>query len=157
MRSGFNSRNAAIKAAGAVTFATSSELRQWLKSKEIVKMYDDPNLPTAETSSLWKAFVDGMRPELRRPWRKSSGVAKAKWYKPLKPSVGVGLRIINSSEGSAQIFGADYEPLGELSMTLASDHRGLLLATTLEGGEKVGWNYLGPDDLFPKATPSTQS
>jgi hypothetical protein len=157
MRSGFNSRNAAIKVVkdGSCTFTTMMEMRLWLRSKERVQLYDDPNWPTPETSALWKAFVDGMRPELHRSWQKSHEIAGVKWYNSFKPNSGLGLRMMNVNEGVTRVFGADYEALGELAVTLNPDRCGLLRATALDGGDKIGLDYLGPDDLLLKSTTPT--
>jgi hypothetical protein len=154
MRFGFNSRNAAIKAvkAGGGTFTTMSEMRLWLRSKELIQLYDDSNWPTSETSALWKAFVDGMRPEVRRSWQKSREVAEVKWYNSFEPNSGLGLRMRNVGKAATRVFGADYEALGELAVTLNPDRCGLLLATTLDDVSKVGLDYLGPDDLLLKST-----
>lgn len=157
MRSGFNSRSAAIKAVkdGGGTFTTMNEMRLWLKSKDLVQLYNNPNWPTPEMSALWRTFVDGMRPELRRSWQKSQEITGVKWYNSFEPKSGLGLRMINVSEGFTQVFGADYEALGELAVTLNPDRCGLLRATVLDGGDKVDLDYLGPDDLlFKSATPT---
>jgi superfamily II DNA/RNA helicase len=151
MRSGFTSRTGAIKAVEdtAATFTTLGELRQWLKSKETSDRYGNNDWPTPETNSLWRSFVDGMRPDAQKKWKKSSGVLASKWYGQPNLDVDSALRIVGSSDGSkGQILGPDYELLGEVSAALAPDRLGLLLATVKEKGKSVAWTYLGPDDPF---------
>jgi hypothetical protein len=91
-----------------------------------------------------------MRPEFRRSWSETAGIANAKWYGSSKPEGGLPLRIMSSNDGVAKILSPDYMPLGELAVSLDPHRRGLLLATTKSGGDEVNWKYLGPDDMLCK-------
>jgi superfamily II DNA/RNA helicase len=150
MRAGFNSRTAAVKAVaeGAAAFTTMAEMRAWLTTDKLTSLYSDDKWPTLETNALWRTFVDGMRPELNRPWKKTEMLSDVQWKDEYKPSTGTALRMMNIDKDVTRIFSADYEAVGDLSLALNPDRAGLLRATTTNDGQKIKLDYLGPDDLF---------
>lgn len=149
MKSGFASRQAAIKAVndGNGTFASLGELRLWLKSLEVSALSQQANWPTTQTHDMWVAFLDGFHVGRNRKWEKCHEEIAVNWFDDDAPVAGTPLRL--SSDGDyTNILSADYEVLGRTDDAIEPDYKGLVRASVSEGLESVIVTAFGPSRLF---------
>jgi hypothetical protein len=150
IRSGFSSRLAAIKAVedGEGHFQTAGELRQWIKSETVSNLSEDMAWPSPETHELWKAFVHSLLPSQRQTWRRIRKTAKVKWIDGLRPSPSTPLSISGYNKCQSLVLSAEYEYIGQLTIPLNPDRKGLLRAVVGAEDDTIDLDYLGPDDIY---------
>ena len=151
IRAGFSSRLSAIKVIKdtSATFESPRQLREWLKSKDIVeRTQGDPNWPTPETSQMWKAFVDGFTPPASKIWRPQSHDLSLDLMADAPPiSTGMPVTIAHDDSGTV-VFSPDLQPIGRLKTPLNACRAGLLVATANAEKTSISAEYVGPNDLF---------
>ena len=150
MQSGFGSRSAAIKVARENSPALESyqNLRDWLKSEEVVSFSDDADWPTPETHDLWVSFVKNFSSAAQSRWRKKKLLLRVIWDDGKRPAHGAALKIITRSDGKSIVLNAQSDRIGKLKKKLNSCRKGLLLSDAIDATGEIQLIYCGPNDLF---------
>jgi hypothetical protein len=146
MQAGFSSRLAAIIAVtdGAGGFTKGRELLSWLRSAAVKALGEDPAWPSPETHLLWKQFVRSFDVAAGRVWARQEVSVQVTWLQGISPAPGTALRTSSKPGSERQIFGADYEHLGDLAIPFEPRPEGLLHATAGIVPGTVDLNYVGP-------------
>lgn len=149
MQAGFNSRLAAIKVVAdtGASFASSAELRAWLKSDAVRQLTATPDWPTAATKPIWLEWVFGFVPPDNRTWSDRRFYAPVEWYVQPPPAPATPLRAHHIGS-YLYMLSASGERLGRLLAPLNPARRGLARITVSIQPMRVDISYLGPDDLW---------
>lgn len=149
MRSGFNSRMAAIKAIedGSGDFSTVNGLCKWIQSAPVFVLSLDEAWPTPETHGMWKAFVLGLRPAKGKVWKSLKKMVTVKWNGSSAPVSGTPLRIDFSNDAVPLVWNSEHELLGRITTALRPVKNGILRATVAPEPNRIALNYVGPDEF----------
>ncbi|MCI0564549.1 MAG: hypothetical protein MN733_39280, partial [Nitrososphaera sp.] len=156
IQSGLSSRIAALQALSdcPADFDDLRGLKQWLRSAPVKSHEGDENWPTAETASIWRAFVDGLRTTDLAKWESQHFEVPVQWIQS-SPNDGSYVRLLYDAHSkSMQIRSTTLEPLGTLPHKWNSEPEGLILAKVLDDSGYLALSYLGPKDLFSHAPES---
>ena len=150
MQSGFGSRSAAIKVAreNSPDLESYQNLRDWLKSEEVVSFSDDADWPTPETHDLWVSFVKNFSSAAQSRWRKKKLLLRVIWDDGKRPAHGAALKIITRSDGKSIVLNAQSDRIGKLKKKLNPCRKGLLLSDAIDATGEIQLIYYGPNDLF---------
>jgi hypothetical protein len=152
IQNGLASRIAAIKAISdcPADFTEIKGMREWARSRCVIRRQEDPNWPTPETASLWRPFVSGLAVGSTAKWTIQHGSANVTWHeKP--PSDGTGVRLVyDPDQRNMRVFSPDLEPLGFLPYRWEEEPIGIALGEVSESQETLAISYLGPNDFFAK-------
>jgi len=149
IQNGLASRVAAMKAITecAAVFDDVRGLKRWLTSDIVKEKELSANWPTAETQSLWKVFVKGLKTSLLSRWKITYGSVDARWL-GATPSAGTKVRLLyNPKDRNISIYSPGMEYLGLLPYTWKAEPKGVLQAEVLASGQ-VSVQYTGPVDFF---------
>jgi len=149
IQAGFSSRAGARAAitAGDGTFATLSELHQWLNSEEVQQRANDTHWPTVSSHDLWVGFVSRSTAAPERTWINTVEDAAVTWLVDHQPSSGTPYRAVSLAHGATILQAADGRRAGQLVEPLNPNRRGLLTATGATAVNLVELRYRGPSDL----------
>lgn len=147
IQAGFSSRLAAIKAVNDTDarFTNGRGLQRWLASDAVQGLSQRPDWPTAETATMWKAFVESYAPHATATWTDRNYWATANWTQAA-PAAGTPIRL-HHLDGRVVILSADGGLIGDVNVALNPARRGLLRAES-GNGRRIELSYLGPEDLW---------
>jgi superfamily II DNA/RNA helicase len=148
IQAGFNSRFAAIKAVTdtGATFATSVELRAWLRSAELAAWSVRDDWPTPDARAIWLEFTRDFEPADNRTWLRHDGMVSVTWNSaPLSQGTPV---IIYHQYGEPLVLAPDGTFKGLLNVRLNPKYIGLLRASVSKFPDSLDISYLGPKDLL---------
>lgn len=153
IRSGFDHRLAAIKAvvSTGAEFYSAAEMRQWINNLDPSQAYDEA-WPSPESRPAWELFsLHARRARLRQWRRRNEDIDDVTWYGDV-PDANTWLRITDLGADTVQIWSTGFDVLGEASVRLNPERRGILRAQRLSGSPGIRLLYRGPRDLFPPAS-----
>ena len=148
VQAGFASRLAAIKAVTDTNadFASAHQLREWLRSRDVLTLSADQSWPTPESHRLWRAFVSRNVPDAGSAWSSQRGEFPVTWHGVETPPVGEIVRLRFADNGECAVLSAAFQELGMLNIKLGGRPAGLFDARV--GGEaSVTYVYRGPRDI----------
>lgn len=152
IQAGLASRVAAIKALAdcPADFHDFRGLRKWLNSKCVVDRQRDEDWPTAETGSLWRAFVQSFETTTTKKWSVQTLEFNAQWEAE-PPRAGTHVRMLHDeSRGETVIRTVDFDRLGTVVPPFAVQPAGVLVAAVTSAPDRIAAEYLGPFDLARK-------
>lgn len=149
MQSGFGSRATAIKVAreNSPDLESYQNLRDWLKSEEVVSFSDDADWPTPETHDLWVSFVKNFPSAAQSRWRKKKSLLRVIWDDGKRPAHGAALKVITQSDGKSIVLNAQSDRIGKLKKKLNPCRKGLLLSDAIDATGEIQLIYYGPNDF----------
>lgn len=148
IRSGFDVRSAAIKAAvqTKANFINEDGLRIWLESKEVKLAQSNPDWPTRGSHDIWRKYYRDMSLHGNSIWRRKEYREHVMWRQrrpdsevPLQIYDGWGLPLVLSKTG---------EFVGILSRATDPNRVGLTHVRSLYDSDDVHILYFGPDKLW---------
>jgi hypothetical protein len=145
MQAGFASRLAAISVIQQTEakFDSPSEMRQWLRSKQITTLTADPNWPTPETAEMWNGFIGSLRRSATRAWKHRPYTVE---LAPGEHGIANGQALRIGFEDGGILLDAAYNEVGRLKEPVNAARVGLLMVTA--SLPKIRLDYYGPDDLY---------
>ena len=153
IRSGFDHRLAAISAvvSTGATFESAAEMRQWITDLDPALALS-PDWPSPESRPAWEEFAYRARTQDSRQWRRQIvDLDDVIWYHTV-PNPGTWLRVTDAEPGKINLWSTGFDLLGEAAIQLNPERRGVLHARRPRAGTGVRLRYLGPSDLFPRAS-----
>lgn len=151
IQNGLASRVAAMKASSecAAHFSNIGGLKQWLASDTVRQKESIGGWPTAETESLWKAFVTGLKTTRFSRWDIHEGIVNATWAEAA-PEAGTRVRLVyDKRQRHLSIYSQGLDYLGFLPYGWEAEPRGVAHAEVLASGQ-VNVEYVGPSDFFAR-------
>jgi len=144
IKSGFNSRSAAIKVAKETeaNFDTVGGLRAWLRREPITSLSGRNDWPTVETASQWAEFIGSFRTGRNTEWIVSEKKVSAFWYNETPP-IGQAVRLIARGE-HAVIAAPDYEELGYVQGDVTGLTVNSIRATVSKNASELDIVNIGP-------------
>jgi hypothetical protein len=152
IQAGLASRVAAIKALAdcPADFHDFRGLRKWLNSKCVVDRQGDEDWPTAETGSLWRAFVHSFETTTTKKWSVQTLEFNVQWEAE-PPRAGTHVRIQHDeSRGETVIRSVNFDRLGTVVPPFSVQPAGVLVAAVASAPDRIAAEYLGPFDLARK-------
>ena len=150
IKAGFASRLGAIKALETVaaTFDNFAGMRAWLRSDEVQRLQKSPSWPTPDSHELWAEFIVPHGAGNRDPWTATNYEGQVTWHGvPVPP--GTPLRIGGGITGKEDaIYTPDFREVGKVSYAFNRGAVGLTIATGTGAADKIGFEYIGPNDLI---------
>lgn len=148
MQSGFTSRLGAIRAVTDTNadFADPHQLKEWLRSPDVVILSEDQSWPTPESHRLWLAFIDRHAPDSSSTWSLQRGDFLANWRGPDPPAVGEVVRLRFTDDGEGAVLSPSFRELGMLGTRLKRRPAGLFDAR-VDGTASISYVYRGPTDI----------
>jgi superfamily II DNA/RNA helicase len=146
LRSGFQSRTAAIKAVKdtGATFESPQDMKRWLQSLEIQKLGANIDWPSPKAHKLWLTFAKQEVEATVGTWTIQSYSVPVQWAGvPMPP--GAPLRLSPGQGGQWDIFNAEHRLVGTMrTSTPATEPAGLFLATATGAPNSMSLEYIGP-------------
>lgn len=146
LRSGFQSRTAAVKAVKDArgTFESPRSMKRWLQSSEVQELSANADWPTVETHKLWLAFANQEVESLGGAWTIQSQSVPVKWAGvPMPP--GAPLRLSPGASEQWEVSNSESQIVGTvLTSVPASEIAGLFLATATGALDSLSLEYIGP-------------
>ncbi|MHB1473561.1 MAG: hypothetical protein ACYCV4_07995 [Dermatophilaceae bacterium] len=148
MRSGFDHRAAAIKAASdtRAEFLDAAGMRVWISSLDPF-MAADPMWPTEASRSAWEEFTRRFRVRRRRRWGQYVVVLDEAEWEGEPPDEGEWLRVSDSGPGAVALWSPGFDRRGTIAVDLNRGREGALHAISGPAGS-VQLHYRGPNDLL---------
>ncbi|RUP29432.1 MAG: DEAD/DEAH box helicase [Curvibacter sp.] len=152
IKGGFASRLGAIAAVSltGATFDSPASMRTWLRLPEIESRRDDFDWPTDDSHELWKEFTAPHGAGLLSAWKATSYTGPVKWS-GIPPAPGTALRLGGGPGRERSIYTSDFNYLGEVLYNVNAAATGLTVAVSTGAADSLAFEYIGPDDLLPKA------
>ncbi|MEK0226347.1 DEAD/DEAH box helicase [Bifidobacterium mongoliense] len=148
IRSGFNHREAAIKAVKATSaiFSDESGMWEWLNDFTL-RFAHNQQLLAELGGSIWTDFIKRQRDLGDGPWKlQTLSVTAVKWSNEV-PDPGKMLRVTDETQDTAILWSAGFDRLGTLAIHLNHERRGILHAIS-HGRGNLELRYTGPNDLL---------
>lgn len=155
IRAGFDHRLAAVKAVVSTdaNFTSTAEMRQWIN--DLAPWYThDTTWPSPESRSAWETFASHNRLSSLGQWKNCVVEVKNVTWHGEVPTPNTWLRITQLVRTTAQVWSTGFDLLGEISIRLNPQRRGILRAQLLAGTSGIRLLYNGPDDLFSESSTS---
>lgn len=148
IRSGFNHREAAIKAVKATSanFSNESGMWEWLDGFTL-RFAHNQKLLDELGGSIWADFIKRKQYLGDGPWKlQTLSVIAVKWSNEV-PDPGQMLRVTDETQDTAILWSPGFDRLGTLAIHLNPKRKGILCAIS-HGQENLELRYMGPDDLL---------
>lgn len=146
LRSGFDHRSAAIKAATdtGAAFHDAAGMRVWVQSLDPAVIADS-EWPTSASRGAWVEFTRRLGQRRQRRWGLHTlFINEVEWDDEV-PEAGTWLRITYDGPGRAGIWSPGFDRLGTIQIALNEHREGVLHAVcVLNGGLEL--RYRGPND-----------
>ena len=148
MQAGFTSRLGAIKAVAdtKADFANTQQLKEWLRSPDIVILSADRSWPTSESHRLWLAFLNRHAPDPGSTWSLQRGDLPVIWREAGTRQVGEVVRLRFTDDGECIVFSPTFQELGMLKTRLARRPEGLF-DVRVGTAASLKYVYKGPKDI----------
>ncbi len=116
----------------------------------MVDRQGDEGWPTAETGSLWRAFVQSFETTTTKKWSVQTLEFNVQWEAE-PPRAGTHVRILHDeSRGETVIRSVDFDRLGTAVPPFSVQPAGVLVAAVASAPDRIAAEYLGPFDLARK-------
>ena len=147
MQAGFSSRQGAIQAVtqGRATFNNTLGLKEWLDSDLVALLTDLGEWPTAETSSLWKSFLESYQPPRSSIWGQSTETVPAIWDGQC-PQANTVVRLRSYGDGQTSIISAAGQVIGHTDGHIMLLVEGIYYAVVDDTRANLDVTYIGPGE-----------
>jgi hypothetical protein len=147
MQAGFSSRQGAIQAVtqGRATFNNTLGLKEWLDSDLVALLTDLGEWPTAETSSLWKSFLESHQPPRSSIWGQSTETVPAIWDGQC-PQANTVVRLRSYGDGQTSIISAAGQVIGHTDGHIMLLVEGIYYAVVDDTRANLDVTYIGPGE-----------
>ena len=148
MQAGFTSRLGAIRAVTETRadFASGQQLKEWLRSPEVLILSEDEKWPTPESHRRWLAFLNRNAPDPGSTWSLQRGDFPVTWREPETPPLGEVVRLRFTNDGGCTVLSPTFRELGMLKTRLGRRPAGLFDARVGRTGS-LNYVYRGPRDI----------
>lgn len=153
IQTGLSSRIAAVRAVAEcnASFTDLQGLKNWLLSAGVKKAQSNPDWPTKETASIWRAFVDSLKASNFDKWTVQDWQCDVRWLNG-EPEPGSQVRVsFNNDKQSMHVFSPELTFLGYLPYEFKTSPLGIAVGTVLDTPGKLHIRYAGPQDFFTAA------
>ncbi|MCK9404875.1 MAG: DEAD/DEAH box helicase [Methanothrix sp.] len=142
LRSGLNSREAAIKAVAttSATFTDHKGMLEWLRSDQVRSMSDKEDWPTKRSHHAWLQFFSANQMSINQKFTCQTKVVEVEWFIDAPP---VNTRII-IEPGKKLVLATDYIRLGVLRTDLNMLNRDIINAWVGNDLNTAVVEYFGP-------------
>ena len=142
LRSGLNSREAAIKAVAttSATFVDHKGMLEWLRSDQVESMSEIDDWPTKQSRHAWLQFFNANLKEIHQKLTCQTMVVQVEWLIDAPP---INTRII-IEPNSKLVLATDYVRLGILRTDLNMLDRDIVNAWVRDNLNTVVVEYFGP-------------
>ena len=142
LRSGLNSREAAIKAVAttSATFTDHKGMLEWLRSDQVRSMSDKEDWPTKRSHHAWLQFFSANQMSINQKFTCQTKVVQVEWFIDAPP---VNTRII-IEPGKKLVLATDYIRLGVLRTDLNMLNRDIINAWVGNDLNTAVVEYFGP-------------